>query len=96
MDIWSFVISTVLFAAFVPGVLVKLPPGGSPMVVTLTHAVLFALAASLAMSYYWTGRIELFANYGASCPNAYIPGTSPTGAPDCVPVGHATYPGTAK
>lgn len=96
MDIGSLLISTLLFAAFVPGVLVKLPPGGSPMVVTLTHGLLFALAASLAMSWYWTGRIELFANYGGSCPNGYAPGLSPTGVPDCVPVGRATYPATSK
>lgn len=96
MDIGSLLISTLLFAALVPGVLVKLPPRGSPMVVLVTHAVLFAVLASLIMSYYWTGRIEFFANYGASCPNGYVPGTSPTGAPDCVPIGRATYPGTAK
>ena len=96
MDIGSLLISTLLFAALVPGVLVKLPPGASPAVVLVTHSVVFALLASLAMGWYWTGRIELFANYGASCPNGYVPGVSKTGAPDCVPVGHATYPGTAK
>lgn len=96
MDIVSLVLSTMLFAAFVPGVLVKLPPGGSPAVVLVTHAVLFAVVTSLVMGYYWTGRIEFFGNYGATCPNGYVPGVSKTGAPDCVPTGHGTYPGTAK
>jgi len=35
-----------LFALFVPGVLVTLPPGGSKWVVVATHSVLFALLSS--------------------------------------------------
>lgn len=99
MDIVSLVLSTLLFAAFVPGVLVKLPPGGSPAVVLVTHAVLFAVVVSLVMGYYWgtiKGFIERFGNYGPTCPNGYVPGVSQSGAPDCVPVGHATYPGISK
>jgi hypothetical protein len=96
MDIVSFVLSTLLFAAFIPGVLVKLPPGGSPAVVLVTHAILFAVVTSLVMSYYWTGRIELFGNYGPTCPNGYVPGVNQGGKPDCVPAGRATYPATAK
>ena len=96
MDYVSLVLSALLFAAFVPGVLVKLPPKGSPMVVLATHAVLFALATALVMGYYFTGRFELFANYGSSCPNGYVPGVSKTGVEDCVPIGHATYPATTK
>ncbi len=38
-----FAFTAVLFYAFVPGVLVRLPPGGSKMVVTTVHAALFAL-----------------------------------------------------
>ena len=37
----------VLFYAFIPGVLVRLPPGGSTMTVNLTHALLFAVVCSL-------------------------------------------------
>jgi hypothetical protein len=33
----------VLFYAFIPGVLVRLPPGGSTFTVNVTHAVLFAV-----------------------------------------------------
>lgn len=99
MDLVSFILSTLLFAAFVPGVLVKLPPGGSPAVVLVTHAVLFAVVVSLVMSYYWTtirGYIERFGNYGPTCPNGYAPGVNQGGQPDCVPTGHATGPGMAK
>lgn len=96
MDLGSFVLSTLLFAAFVPGVLVKLPPGGSPAVVLVTHAILFAVVTSLVMSYYWRGTIELFGNYGPTCPNGYVPGISQSGVPDCVPAGRATYPPLAS
>lgn len=34
-----------LFYFLIPGVLVRLPPGGSTMTVNLTHAVVFALVA---------------------------------------------------
>lgn len=95
MDIPSLIISALLFAAFVPGVLVKLPGGSSPAVVLVTHAVLFAVAVSVVMGWYWSVR-ERFGNYGPTCPNGYAPGVSKTGAPDCVPVGRATYPATAK
>lgn len=96
MDYVSLLLSAVLFAVFVPGVLVKLPPKGSPLVVLTVHAVLFALTTAIVMGYYFTGRIELFANYGPTCPNGYVPGRSKTGAEDCVPIGHATYPATSK
>jgi hypothetical protein len=39
-----------LFYAFIPGVLVRLPPGGTTMTVNLTHAVLFAVVCRLAWS----------------------------------------------
>lgn len=99
MDIISVILSTLLFAAFVPGVLVKLPPGGSPAVVLVTHAVLFAAVTSLVMRYYWVnikGYIEKFGNYGPSCPNGYAPGVNQGGLPDCIPTGHPTYPAVPK
>ena len=37
-----------LFYFLIPGVLVRLPPGGSTMVVNVTHAVVFALVSSFA------------------------------------------------
>ena len=37
-----------LFYFLIPGVLVRLPPGGSTMTVNVTHAVVFALVSSFA------------------------------------------------
>jgi hypothetical protein len=43
MKLLKFLFTVVLFYALIPGVLIRLPPGASPMVVNLTHAVVFAL-----------------------------------------------------
>jgi len=87
MDFVSTIISALLFAAFVPGVLVTFPKGGSKATVLVVHAVLFSVVTSLVMMWYW-GMRENMGNYGVTCPNGY------TMTPDqnCVPVGHATYP----
>ena len=37
-----------LFYFLIPGVLVRLPPGGSTMTVNVTHAIVFALVSSFA------------------------------------------------
>ena len=39
--------TAILFYALIPGVLVRLPPGGSTMVVNVTHSLVFAVACSL-------------------------------------------------
>lgn len=91
MDIISLVISALLFAAFVPGVLITLPGKASRGTILVTHAVLFSITASVVMWFYWTQIRERFGNYGPTCPNGYVPGVSQSGAPDCVPSGHATY-----
>ena len=41
-----FLVALVYF--LIPGVLVRLPPGGSTMTVNLTHAVVFALVSTFA------------------------------------------------
>jgi hypothetical protein len=41
-----FLYSVVLFFLLTPGVLLRLPPGGSAMTVALTHAVVFGLVFS--------------------------------------------------
>lgn len=47
---WAkLLVSAVVFALFVPGVLVTLPPGGSRMTVLAVHAALFALLHSFVM-----------------------------------------------
>jgi hypothetical protein len=43
MDWKKLLFQALLFAAFVPGVLVTLPPGGSRWVVLAVHGLLFAV-----------------------------------------------------
>lgn len=90
MDFVSLIISTVLFAAFVPGVVGSLPKGGTKGTVLVVHAVLFAITASLVMKWYWSMR-ERMTNWGDRCPNGYTLGMSKDGKQDCVPVGARTY-----
>lgn len=87
MDFVSTILSALLFAAFVPGVLVTLPKGGSKATVLVVHAVLFSVVTSVVMMWYWSMR-ESMGNYGVTCPNGY----RMTPDQNCVPVGHATYP----
>ena len=94
MDLGSILLSFGLFIAFVPGVLVRLPPKGTHWTVILTHALLFAVVTHFVMRYYWInlkGYIEMFGNYGPTCPNGYVAGTNQAGKPDCVPAGRRTY-----
>jgi hypothetical protein len=96
MDFIAVVLSVVLFAAFVPGVLITLPKGGSKATVLIVHAVLFAVVTHFVMQYYWRYR-EGMSNYGTVCPNGYVMGVSQSGVEECVPVGQVTYsPGTLK
>ena len=88
MEFVSLIISAVLFAAFVPGVVITFPKGGSKATVLVVHAVLFAIASSMVMMWYW-GMRENMGNYGVKCPNGYMM----TPDQNCVPVGHATYEG---
>lgn len=90
MDLGSLIVSTLLFAAFVPGVVGTFPKGGSKQTVLITHGVAFAIAASLVMSWYW-GMKERMTNWGDRCPNGYTLGVSKDGKQDCVPVGARTY-----
>jgi hypothetical protein len=50
----KLLISALVFAAFVPGVLVTLPPGGSRTTVLAVHAALFAVFHQLAMKTLWS------------------------------------------
>jgi hypothetical protein len=96
MDFIALILSVVLFAAFVPGVLTTLPKGGSKATVLIVHAALFAIVTHFVMKYYWTYR-ESMSNYGGVCPNGYVLGVSKTGVEDCVPAGQLTYsPGAPK
>lgn len=92
MELGSTIISVLLFTAFVPGVLLRIPKGASPAVVLVTHALLFSLVTSCVMRAYW-GMRERFGNYGPSCPNGY----RMTENEGCIPTGHMTYdPSTLK
>jgi hypothetical protein len=88
MDFVSLILSAVLFAVFVPGVVLTLPKGSSKATVLVVHAIVFSVVSSFVMQWYW-GMRESMGNYGIKCPNGY------TMTPDqnCVPVGHATYEG---
>lgn len=87
MDFISTILSALIFAAFVPGVLITFPKGESKATVLVVHAVLFAIISSFIMRMYWSTR-ENMGNYGITCPNGYMM----TPDQNCVPVGHATYP----
>jgi hypothetical protein len=86
MDLISSIIAAVLFVAFVPGVLTRIPPGGTKATVLVVHAILFSVVTSVVMYVYWHSR-ERFGNYGPTCPNGY----KATEGGDCVPAGQATY-----
>ena len=86
MDLLSTIMGALIFAAFVPGVLVRLPPSGSKNTVLVVHALLFTVVLHLAMKWYWKGK-EHFGNYGAKCPNGFVM----MGDGNCVPTGHVTY-----
>lgn len=91
MDIISTVLSVLLFVAFVPGVLVRIPQHGTRGTVLVVHAILFSIVTSFVMNFYWTKIRERFGNYGPTCPNGYAPGPNQAGQPDCLPVGRATF-----
>lgn len=86
MEVGSSVISVILFVVFVPGVLFRLPVGGSRATVLVVHALLFAVTATVVMGIYWSYR-EKFGNFGPKCPNGF----RMTEDGGCVPTGHATY-----
>ena len=93
-DLISSILTVVLFAAFVPGVLIRLPQHGSRTTVLIVHAILFSIVSTFVVHFYWHNIRERFGNYGPACPNGYVMGSNQAGQPDCVPVGHATYPAT--
>lgn len=86
MDFISIILSALIFAAFVPGVLITFPQGQSKATILVVHAILFAVISSFVMKIYWSTR-EHMGNYGVKCPNGYMM----TPDQNCVPVGHATY-----
>jgi hypothetical protein len=53
MNVWMSVFMAVLFVVLTPGVLLRLPPGGSKLVVAVTHAVVFALVYHVSHKAVW-------------------------------------------
>jgi hypothetical protein len=45
--LWKLLFQAALFYFLLPGVLIRLPPGGSTVTVNLTHAVVFAVVSKL-------------------------------------------------
>jgi len=52
----KFLFSVVVFYALIPGVLVRLPPGGSTMTVNLTHALVFGLVSCYGYKLVFPGK----------------------------------------
>ena len=50
----KLLVSALVFVAFVPGVLVTLPPGGNRTTVLVVHGALFALLHSYVMRTLWS------------------------------------------
>jgi hypothetical protein len=50
MNVYASLYLALLFFVLTPGILLSIPPGGSKMVVALTHAVVFAIV------YHFTNR----------------------------------------
>ena len=48
MNLIMFIVSAVLFFILTPGIVLSLPPGGSRMVVALTHAIVFGVVWTLS------------------------------------------------
>jgi hypothetical protein len=48
--------SAVVFYALIPGVLVRLPPGGSTLTVNITHALVFALVVCYGRKLVFPGK----------------------------------------
>ena len=81
---WSrLFVAAVLFYAFIPGVLVTLPPKASQMTVHVVHAILFSVVLYYAMKYI---RYEHYGNHGpAGCPPTHYPGLTHAGVEACLP-----------
>ena len=55
MNLFVAIYLGLLFVLLCPGILLRLPPGGSPITVAITHGIVFAIVAGL------TCRMVLFA-----------------------------------
>jgi hypothetical protein len=51
MGYFYLLTTALLFFVLTPGIVLSLPPGGSPMVVAATHAIVFAIVHKLLHIY---------------------------------------------
>ena len=71
---WKWIIyNIVLFIAFLPGMIVTLPPSGSKMTVAVVHAILFAIVHKLGARY--VKHYEFFEDM----PNTNVPAVCRSG-----------------
>ena len=74
MYLWMSLFVAVLFFVLTPGVLLRLPPGGSKLMVAAVHAVVFAVVYGLVSKTVMTMLYpEGFADVNA-CPPGYSKG----------------------
>jgi hypothetical protein len=59
MNILMFVYIAMLFFTLIPGMFLSLPPGGSKIVVGLTHAFVFALVYRLTYKTVWRATVSV-------------------------------------
>ena len=59
MNLLMSVYIALLFFVLTPGVFLALPPGGSRMVVALTHAVVFAVVYKLTYKMVWQATLSM-------------------------------------
>ena len=59
MDAFMFIYAFLLFFVLTPGVLISLPPGGSKIVVALTHAAVFAVIWHFTHKLVWHATRKL-------------------------------------
>jgi len=53
MMIWMILYMTALFILFTPGIVVTVPPRGSPLTVAITHGFLFAIILYFSQKAIW-------------------------------------------
>jgi thiamine transporter ThiT len=79
----KLLLAAALFYAFLPGVLVTLPPKSSRVTVQVVHAVLFAVVLHYAMKF--VKQYEYYGNHGpAGCPPTHYEGHI-NGVEHCLP-----------
>jgi uncharacterized membrane-anchored protein len=67
-NITMLIYVAVLFVLLTPGILLRLPPKGSPLVVAIVHAVVFALIFHLTHKMVWRMSMGMSIDGFKTCP----------------------------